>query len=231
MWAKRRAAVTAKQLKQIVESLKDTTISAPVSGTVALFSTFKGGERRSWQEGDQVASGTSLGSISGSENMSVRCRIKEGLIAQLQLEQPAEVEFDALVGRVFQGTVSSVGVVAREVLVEEDPTAQAGDRIFDVLVRVKQVPGRGLRPGLNGRVRIRVKTLPKALSVPLECVFEREGKSIVYLKQGDAYLPREVELGERNEVAVVIRKGLSADQEVALSDPIRARTEKARKGA
>ena len=125
MWAKRRALVAAKQLKQIVDSLQDTTIKAPVAGTVALFSTFKGGERRSWREGDQVASGTSLGSISGNENMSVRCRIKEGLIAQLRQGQPAEVELDALVGRRFQGTVSSVGVVAREVLVEEDATAQA----------------------------------------------------------------------------------------------------------
>ncbi len=195
MWAKRRAQVAAKQLKQIVDSLQDTTIKAPVSGTVALFSTFKGGERRSWREGDQVASGTSLGSISGNENMSVRCRIKEGLIAQLHQGQPAEVEFDALVGRRFQGTVSSVGVVAREVLVEEDPTAQASDRVFDVMVRVKQIPGHALRPGLNARVRILVQTLPKALSVPLDCIFEREGKSIVYVKQGDGYLPREVETG------------------------------------
>ena len=64
-----------------------------------------------------------------------------------------------------------------------------------------------------------METLPKALSVPLDCIFEREGKSIVYVKQGEAYLPREVELGERNEVAVVIRKGLSARRGSGPSDP------------
>lgn len=230
-WAQRRAEVTAKQLAEIVASLQDTTIRAPASGTVALFSTFRGGERRSWREGDQVSSGTPLGSVSGSESMSVQCRIKEGLIAQLHKGQTAEVEFDALVGRRFAGEVSSVGVVARDVLVEEDPTAQAGERVFDVLVHVKPGASQALRPGLNGRVRILVSTLPKAKWVPLDCVFEKEGRSLVYVKQGEEFRPREVETGERNDVAVVIRRGLSAGEQVALSDPTRVRTEKARKGA
>ena len=220
-WAKRRADVTAKRLEQIVASLADTTIRAPVSGTVALFSTFRGGERRSWREGDQVSSGTPLGSISGSASMSVRCRIKESLIAELQAGQAAEVEFDALVGKRFSGVISTVGVVAREVLIEEDPTAQPGERVFDVLVKVKQGAATGLRPGLNARVRITVKTLPQTLFVPVDCVFEREGRSFVYVKRGDDFAPRDVKTGERNEVAVVLLQGLAEGELAALSDPTR----------
>jgi RND family efflux transporter MFP subunit len=230
--AERRAEVAKRELDQIVTSLADTTITAPISGTVSLFSTFRGGERRSWREGDQVSSGTPLGSISGSQNMSVRGRVKESDIGLLRSGQEAEIEFDALVGRTFPGVISSVGAVAREVWVWEDPTAEANQRVFDVLVKVKQTPSRGspgegasaggLKPGLNARARIVVKRLPGVVYVPLEAVFDRNGKSYAYVKQGEGFVRREVETGERNETAVVVREGLSAGEMVALSDPTRA---------
>jgi len=227
--AERRAEVADKQLETVVSALADTTITAPTSGIVSLFSTFQGGERRSWREGDQVSSGTPLGSISGSANMSVRCRVSESRIAVLRKGQEAEIEFDALVGRTFAGVVSSVGAVAREVWVWEDPTAEANERVFDVLVKVKQTSARGLKPGLNGRARIVLERLPNVVYVPLEAVFDRDGRSYLYVKQGDGFVRREVQPGERNDVAVVVRKGLSAGEVVALSDPTRAPAPAARK--
>ena len=227
--AESRAEVAARELEQVVASLGDTTIIAPISGTVSLFSTFRGGERRSWREGDQVSSGTPLGSISGSENMSVRGSVKESDIALLRTGQEAEIEFDALVGRTFPGVVSSVGAVAREVWVWEDPTAEANERVFDVLVKVKQSSAPGLKPGLSARARIALKRLPEVVWVPLEAVFERDGKGCAYVKQGDGFVRREVETGERNETSVVVRTGLSPGEMVALSDPTRASEAPARK--
>jgi RND family efflux transporter MFP subunit len=227
--AKRHAEVAAKELADVSAALAETTITAPVSGTVSLFSTWRGGERRSWREGDQVSSGTPLGSISGSENMSLRCRVAESHIAALRKGQEAEIEFDSLVGRTFAGVVSSVGVVAREVWVWEDPTAEANERVFDVLVKVKQTPGTLLKPGLNGRARIVLKRLPNVLFVPLEAVFEREGKSYAFIKHGAGFVRREVQPGERNDVAVVVRSGLTEGDLVALSDPTRAPEPRARK--
>ena len=219
--AQRRAEVAAKQLDTVKAALAETTILAPASGTVSLFSTWQGGERRAWREGDQVASGTPLGSISASENMSVRCRIKENNIAVIRKGQEAEIEFQSLAGKNYGGVVSSVGTVAREVWIWEDPTAEANERVFDVVVKVKQTRPGALKPGLNARTRIVIKRLPHVLSVPLEAVFERGGRSLVYLKRGDAFVPREVQIGERNDVAVEVRGGLSEGDVVALSDPTR----------
>jgi len=220
--AERRAEVAATELEQIATSLLDITITAPISGTVSLFSTFRGGERRCWREGDQVSKGTPLGSISGSENMSVRGRVKETDIGLLRPGQEAEIEFDALVGRTFPGVVSSVGAVAREVWIWEDPTAEANERVFDLLVKVTQTSAPGLKPGLNARARIALERFPSVVSVPLEAVFDRDGKRYAYVAQGDEFLRREVETGERNETSVVVREGLSPGETVALSDPTRA---------
>ncbi len=220
--AERRAEVAARELEQIVASLADISITAPISGTVSLFSTFRGGERRAWREGDQVSKGTPLGSISGSENMSVRGRVKEGDIGLLRTSQDAEIEFDALVGRTFPGVVSSVGAVAREVWIWEDPTAEANERVFDVLVKVNQASAPGLKPGLNARARIVLERLPSVSFVPLEAVFDRDGKRYAYVAQGEKFIRRQVETGERNETSVVVREGLSPGETVALSDPTRA---------
>ena len=51
------------------------------------------------------------------------------------------------------------------------------------------------------------------------------------MKQGETFVRREVETGERNEVAVVIRKGLSGGETVALSDPTRTREGKEKRSA
>jgi len=222
--ARERADVAKRELDNVLAALTDTTILAPSSGTVSLGSTWRGGERRSWREGDQVSSGTALGSISGSDHMSVRCRIKESNIASVHKGAEAEIEFPALPGRVFPGAVSSVGAVAREVWVWEDPTAEANQRVFDVMVKVTQARPQSLKPGLNARLRITVKRLPEALSVPLEAVFARNGKSHVFVQIGQQFSRREVRTGERNDVAVVILSGLSEGELVALSDPTRAPT-------
>jgi len=217
--AKRWANAAEEQLRNTTEALADTVILAPASGTVALFSTFASGERRPWREGDQVSSGTPLGTISGSENMSVRCRIKENKIGLVKKGQEAEVRFESLPRKRFSGTVSSVGTVAREVW--EDPTAAANERVFDVVVKVNQEGSGVLKPGLNAQTTIVAQRFPGVLYVPLDAVFARDGKNLVYVKKGEGFVPREVEIGDSNDVAVIIRSGLSEGDVVALSDPTR----------
>ena len=75
---------------------------------------------------------------------------------------------------------------------------------------------------MNGRARIILKRLPNVLFVPLEAVFQRDNGSYVFVKQGDGFVRRQVQTGDRNDVAVVIPSGLSEGELVALSDPTRA---------
>ena len=73
----------------------------------------------------------------------------------------------------------------------------------------------------NRKLAFIVKRIPNALYLPLEAVFEREGKSLVYLKRRDKFEPRPVKVGDRNDVAVVIRSGLERRDVVAMADPTR----------
>jgi len=219
--AEERAERTGKELEKIRVSLADSTVRAPVPGIVTLSRNYVNGERRAFKAGDQVWSGRDLGTISGTANMSVTCRVREMNVGSVWKDQPAEIEFEAVPGRTFAGTVSTVSAVAREIRVSEDPKAEPGVRVFDVWIKVDQrEPGR-LKPGLNAKVAFIVKRIPDALYVPLEAVFERAGQSLVYVKRGGRFVQREVKVGDRNEMAVVVRSGLARNEVVAMVDPTR----------
>ena len=70
------------------------------------------------------------------------------------------------------GTVTLVGTLAQE---EKE---RRGTKFFSVRVQIKESEPR-LRPGMTARVEIEVEERKQALSVPLEAVFEKDGRSVV----------------------------------------------------
>ncbi len=75
-----------------------------------------------------------------------------------------------------------------------------------------------LRPGLLVESEIIVEKIPNTLYVPLQAVFEKGGKTVVYARAGSRYLPRTVKLGKRTESQVAIVEGLRQSDVVALAD-------------
>jgi multidrug efflux pump subunit AcrA (membrane-fusion protein) len=71
---------------------------------------------------------------------------------------------------------------------------------------------------MTARVDIEVEERLKALFLPIEAVFEREGRSVVYMA-GRRPRPREVVLGPSNADFVVVEKGLSRGERVLLRNP------------
>jgi multidrug efflux pump subunit AcrA (membrane-fusion protein) len=94
---------------------------------------------------------------------------------------------------------------------------QTGSKKFDMVVDVTKPDGR-LRSGQSAQVRVRAKELKDVLQVPRQAVFEKEGKSLLYVRSGATFAPREVKILQRTESTVAI-EGVDAGTEVALADP------------
>jgi multidrug efflux pump subunit AcrA (membrane-fusion protein) len=60
------------------------------------------------------------------------------------------------------------------------------------------------------------------LLAPLEAVETEGGKPVVYVKRGNSFGRRTVQLGERNNTQVEILAGLGAGDEIALGRPVAA---------
>ncbi len=76
-----------------------------------------------------------------------------------------------------------------------------------------------LRPGLLADVEIIVERIPNALHIPIHAVFEKEGKPIVYVKEGERFVERAIRPLKRSESTMVIAEGLQEGEIVALADP------------
>ena len=76
-----------------------------------------------------------------------------------------------------------------------------------------------LRPGMTAQVEIEVEERPRALFVPLQAVFEKEGRSVCYVVHRGRLQAQDVVTGPSNQDFVVIDKGLGEGDRVALRDP------------
>ncbi|WP_031496609.1 HlyD family secretion protein [Bryobacter aggregatus] len=76
-----------------------------------------------------------------------------------------------------------------------------------------------LRPGLLADVEIVVDKVPNAIHVPIQSVFEKDGKQIVYVKNGNRFEPREIKPLKRSESVMIIASGVAVGETIALADP------------
>jgi len=85
-----------------------------------------------------------------------------------------------------------------------------------------------LRPGMLADVEITVEKIPDAISVPTQAVFDRGGRTVVYVENTatNRFDERVVKLAKRSESVMVIAEGLKGGEIVALSDPTAKKSEK-----
>lgn len=73
-----------------------------------------------------------------------------------------------------------------------------------------------LRPEMFAKVRIGFGSSNPGIGVPGEAVIEEGGKSFVFVKEGDGFEKREVQLGEKSGGFVLVKSGLEAGTPIAV---------------
>ena len=157
------------------------------------------------------------------DEMEIQAKIDENDRANINSGQPVEVHVDALPGQTYTGKVKTVAGMA-----SNNFWGGQTVRTFDTSFRLDQADPR-LRPGVTAQIIIQGDKTQKALYLPPQAVFEKEGKPVVYLKNGPRFDSREVKIVRRTEGEVII-DGLSEGTEVALVNP-EAQGKKAPKAA
>ena len=107
------------------------------------------------------------------------------------------------------GLAAPQGATEKELANAKLPPPPEEDTQFDVL----------LRPGLLADVSILIEKIPNALHVPMQAVFEKEGKPVVYVKTGNKFDARVIKPAKRSESTMVIAEGVKVGDVVALADP------------
>ena len=153
--AARAAHIRAETTLRLArEKRQDTTIRAPISGTVIERGVEAGGIIASATS--NVSGGTTLFRMADLTRMQVRANVDEVDIGRLEPGQPARITVESYPDRAFAGVVAKIEPQA---VVEQNVT------MFPVLVRLDNPSGL-LRPGMNAELTVEVARRADIVTVP-----------------------------------------------------------------
>ncbi len=158
--------------------------------------------------GDTARAGMAVAQIPDLHAWDVRTQVTELDRGHLAAGQDGAIRVVALPGREFHGRIKTMGSAAE---------GFSWERKFECVFSLDD-PSPELRPGMNARVVITTEVVPDALWIPSQALFERDGKTFVYLRSGGSFTQTDVKLKRRGESQVIV-EGLHEGQIVAMASP------------
>jgi len=186
---KRNKSMLAMQrAQQVIDSL---VIKAPIAGVVSVRDNrdamggmmIWGMSMPEYREGDSVWPGRPVADVIESGRMEMRAKVDENDRANLTEGQPAAVEVDSIPSEKFPAKVGALsGLASRAGFFESSGVT----RQFDVTFQFEN-PDPRMKAGASAAVTIEGKTVENALTIPRQAVFQKNGKTYVFVRTGDRF--------------------------------------------
>jgi len=212
---KNRIEIEIRQRKQDLEraqnDLNMLTLTAPKDGLV-VYEPNWGNSGRKFSIGDNTWPGNTIATLPDLSTMESVTYVNEVDVSNVKKNQKVEVKLDAFQDSTFEGYINEVASLGKS----KDNNSPV--KVFELLVSIK-AQSAILKPGMTTSNKIIINQIPDVISVPLEAIFEKEGKKILYVKNGSGFDQRIVETGQKSEDFIIIKKGLEHGAVVALRDP------------
>lgn len=206
------------KLEKIEDQISKTKIIAPADGMVVYATSAQfswRGDTQPLDEGQEVWERQELIHLPTADSMMVAIRIHETALGKVQVGQDAEITIDALPGRRFTGKVTKIAPLPDATSVFMNPDL----KVYDTQIMIDGIfPA--IRTGMSCKANILVEDFDDALSVPIQAVVGRDGKSVVYVSNGKENIARVVETGLDNNAMVHVINGLEVGDEVLLTPPL-----------
>jgi HlyD family secretion protein len=179
------------------ELLKNLNIRASFAGTVYQLPV---------RPSSYVNGGDLLVQVANLEEVQVRAFVDEPEIGRLAVGEKVQIRWDAIPGRVWEGTLARVPV----------SVATVGTRtVGETTTRIDNFD-RKLLPNVNVTVNIITARHDNALTVSREAVHDISGKHYVYEISGQKLQAQEVQTGISSLTRVEITQGVSPNDLIAL---------------
>jgi len=151
-------------------------------------------------------------------SMLIKVNVGESDAPKVKIGMAVLAKLEAVPDRTFHGTVTEISSLATEGN-PFDTGSTPGRKNFEVTVHLKEADPKTIKPGMTADAEFICEAVSKALFVPLESVIEKDGKTFVYVKNGKRWKRTPIKTGKYNDNFIVVTKGLTKGQVVALRDP------------
>jgi HlyD family secretion protein len=211
--------IRTNKLARLKEQLGNCVIKAPSDGLVVYSTSMErnrwGGNEGPLQIGQKVFPNQLLMALPDTTEMIAAVKVHESLAGRIKPGQPATIKVEAAGGRVFQGKVESIGVLA-ETGGWRDPNL----REYTVRVALDNAEDASpLKPSMRCEGQLVLGRVENALAVPVQAVFNDGAVRYVYTPSGSRFKRVPVALGRRSETVAEITAGLEAGGVVLLREP------------
>lgn len=209
------AEQSKQELKRAEKNVEKMGVVAPMDGMLVMESMMRGSEFSSIQQGDQLFPGQMFARIVDPRSMLVAAMVNQADVEFLRVNAKANLTFDAYPDLELPAHVVSIAAIPK-------PGGQRGAFVKEISVYLKidKMDPRVI-PDLSVGVDVFVGAGVNDLVAPLEAVFQDSpgAKPYVFVKAGDRFQMREVELGLKNNVEAAVLSGLKAGEVIALERP------------
>jgi HlyD family secretion protein len=208
-------------MQQAQTSIQNMVIKAPMDGVVSVKENedasggffYTGMILPEYHEGDQVWPGRFIAEVLDLRQLELVGRVDETDRPNVTPGSAVDVIVNTERKRQYSGKVRSVAGLASRRQWGADTV-----RTFDTTVDISNLDPQ-LRPGSTAEVLIHGVSLRDQLYVPRQCVFQRDGSPVLYVREGGGFKAQRVKVVSQT-VALAIIEGMSQGTEVALLDPM-----------
>ncbi|MCZ2154121.1 MAG: efflux RND transporter periplasmic adaptor subunit [Bryobacterales bacterium] len=210
-----------RDVERTREYLGRMKLYAPVDGVVNVLPNFRsGGFGRTpppFKEGDRVWSGASIAEIPDLSDMYVLLSLDEVDRGKVNLGQEVRVRVDAVPDKEFRAEINWISPIAEVIFRGFRNT----EKQFPARAHLRSLDSR-LRPGMTANAEVVISSVPNSLLIPITASFTKDGQPAVWLQKGSHFVLTPIVAGERNDTDVLVLKGISEGDVVALEDPTEA---------
>lgn len=188
-----------KKIDKVSDLTTKMMVTAPADGMVSYVMYRVGDTIEASESSDQWS--LQLLDMYNTSEMYIYTTVSDLDVLYIRQDAPVSVTVDALPGEVFDGVVSNF----------DQWTDREGKTVYNVQIKVE---GReGLRPGMNTNCFVDSGESLDTLLVPIEAVFEENGKQKVeVLSENNEIEIVEIEVGLMNDMFVEVLGGLEEGQ-------------------
>ena len=178
-------AKTAAQLAQA--RIDMSVVKAPISGIVYQFDL---------KPGAYLNAGDLVASIGRLDHVHVKVYVDEPDLGRVMKGMAVTITWDALPGRQWKGTVDRT---------PNEIVTMGARQVGEVTCNIEN-PDMDLLPGTNVNAVILSETVENAITIPKEAVYREQGKTGVYLLEGDHMRWRAITQGVNNTTRTEVKE-------------------------
>lgn len=187
-----------QEISELKEGLQNLEVRSPSNGIIAYMDI---------QPDETVRPGNYICDLFNVDSMEIYSQVDDIDILNVKMDSPVRVTFDALPGEVFEGKVVDIRTTSSR--------GGGGGGVTKYPIRINVEGNADLKPGMQAKGYIDAGNAKDVLLVPMEAVFDEEGKTMVEIldeKGNPKAVP--IKLGLMNTRFAEVKEGLKEGDKV-----------------